>query len=275
MPLALIPFAVLILQFPISLSIWNTLPKLRFLQFPWRWLVVLEAPMAIFFAMAVWPSRRWLRNLTVALCSLLFLATTAVSLITFHQPCDLEDKVAGMLRAYRTGLGFAGTDEYAPPRADNSLVATHLPDACLTADPTVVLAASEDGNTPEWDPAKHICDATYSWSGNYGPLSPEHRRLVAQIPHAGFLILHLRDYAAWKVRLNSTVVAFGADTQIPPLPHRDDGLMSVPVHAGYNELDIDWSTTPDEVAGRWITALALVLLAALFLVERGAHSKPA
>ena len=54
-PLALIPVAILLLQFPISLPVWNLLPKLRFLQFPWRWLVVLEAPMAIFFAAAVWP----------------------------------------------------------------------------------------------------------------------------------------------------------------------------------------------------------------------------
>jgi hypothetical protein len=42
--------AVLFLQLPISLPVWNLLPKLRFLQFPWRWLVVLEAPMAIFLA---------------------------------------------------------------------------------------------------------------------------------------------------------------------------------------------------------------------------------
>ena len=47
-PLALIPLVVLFLQLPISLPVWNLLPKLRFLQFPWRWLVVLEAPMAIF-----------------------------------------------------------------------------------------------------------------------------------------------------------------------------------------------------------------------------------
>ena len=55
--LALIPVAVLLLQFPLSLPVWNTLPKLRFLQFPWRWLVVLEAPMGIFFASAVWFTR--------------------------------------------------------------------------------------------------------------------------------------------------------------------------------------------------------------------------
>ena len=266
--LALIPIAVLVLQFPISLPIWNIFPKLRFLQFPWRWLVVLEAPMAIFFAAAIWPARRSLRNLVVALCIAMFLATTAVSLLTFHQPCDLEDKVAGMLRAYRTGQGFEGTDEYAPPRADNSLVAVGLPDACLTTNPAVVLAVSEDGNSPEWEPANSHCDATYSWSGR----NPEHRRLTADLPHAGFLVLRLRNYAAWRVRVDRNLIAFGADPFLAPLPPREDGLMTVPVHAGHNEIAIDWATTPDEITGRWITAVALIFLAALYFVERGSST---
>ncbi len=74
-PLALIPVIVLFLQFPFSLPIWNILPKLRFLQFPWRWLVVLEAPIGIFFAAALWPTRRWLRIAAVAAaCSAIFLS---------------------------------------------------------------------------------------------------------------------------------------------------------------------------------------------------------
>jgi hypothetical protein len=62
--LACIPAAILLLQLPISLPIWNLLPKLRFLQFPWRWLVALEAPMGILLAAAIWPgpsARRWKR----------------------------------------------------------------------------------------------------------------------------------------------------------------------------------------------------------------------
>lgn len=271
-PLALIPVAVLVLQFPISLPLWNIVPKLRFLQFPWRWLVVLEAPMAIFFAAAVWPVRRWLRNLVVALCAALFLATTALALFTFHQPCDLEDKVAGMLRAYRTGQGFEGTDEYSPPHADNSLVPVNLPDACLTTNPAVVLAISEDGNTPEWDPAKSHCDGTYSWHRNNDRLPPEHRRLDADLPHAGFLILRLRDYAAWKIRVNGKLLAFGVDPLLPPLPHREDGLLAVPVPAGHCELTIDWATTSDEIIGRCLSALALILLFGLYFAERRSSS---
>ena len=107
---------VLLLQLPFSLPIWNILPKLRFLQFPWRWLVVLEAPLGIFFAAAIWPTRRWLRVAVIAASSAIFLSITVVTLLVFHQPCDAEDKVVGMLGAFRSGQGFQGTDEYAPAR---------------------------------------------------------------------------------------------------------------------------------------------------------------
>ena len=200
-PLALVPAVILFLQLPVSLPIWNALPKLRFLQFPWRWLVALEGPMAIFFAAAVWPTRRSLRNVVVASCCLFFIGITTASLFMFHQSCDAEDRVSGMLKAYRSGQGFEGVDEYAAPRADNTLVAIGLPDACLSTDAFTVLAsASSDGTIPEWDPANSHCDATYAWVRNNGQIRTEHRHLLADIPHAGFLILHLREYAAWQVR---------------------------------------------------------------------------
>lgn len=267
-PLALIPAAVLLLQFPISLPLWNILPKLRFLQFPWRWLVVVEAPLAIFFAAAIWSARRWRRVVAVAVSSAIFLAITAITLYLFHQDCDSEDKVSGMLTAYRSGQGFQGTDEYAPPSADNSLMAVGLPDACLSDNANVVLAKSDDGTTPQWDPANGHCDATYSWLRHYGQLSPEHLRLDAETPHAGYLILHLRDYAAWKVNVNGRDVAFGAKAAYPELLRRDDGLMAVPVPQGAVQLDVDWITTGDVVMGRLISILSLGYITVLWLVER-------
>jgi hypothetical protein len=277
-PLALIPVAILFLQFPISLPIWNALPKLRFLQFPWRWLVVLEAPMAIFFAAAIWPARRSVRNAVIATCALLFIGITAASLFTFHQGCDAEDRVSGMLSAYRHGQGFEGVDEYAPPRTDNSLVAVGVPDACLVTNATIVLAvASSDGTVPEWDPANGHCDATYSWIRESGQLNSEHRRIIADIPRAGFLILHLREYAAWKVRVNGRMLAFEANPVLAPLPHRDDGLIAVPVPEGHTEVAIDWATTRDVIIGRWLSAFSLVLLVPLYIAERGkpSHTHPA
>jgi hypothetical protein len=268
-PLALIPVAILFLQFPISQPIWNALPKLRFLQFPWRWLVAVEAPMAIFFATAVWPAQRWLRNVVVASCTLLFIGITAASLFMLHQGCDAEDRVSGMLSAYSHGQGFEGVDEYAPPGADNSIVPIGVPDACLVTNATTILAtASSDGTVPEWDPANGHCNATYPWTLHDGQIATEHRQLVAEIPHAGFLILHLRDYAAWQIRVNGRLIAFGANPVLTPLPHRDDGMMAVPVPQGRVVLAIDWAITSDVKVGRWLSAISLVLLATLYIAER-------
>ena len=267
-PLALIPVAVLLLQLPFSLPLWNALPKLRFLQFPWRWLVVLEAPLGIFFAAAVWPVRRWLRIAVIATCTTIFLGITAFTALVFHQPCDEEDAVHAMIATYSSGQGFEGTDEYAPPGADNSLVAFGLPDACLTTNPETVLAVAEEGNVPQWDPANGHCDAIYQWQDRQSRYTPEHLRLAADIPHAGFLILRLRNNAAWQVRVNGRLIAFGADPILPPLPHRSDGLMALPVTKGHIQLAIDWTTTRDVIIGRCLSGLALIALLGLYLAER-------
>jgi hypothetical protein len=278
-PLALIPLAVLFLQFPISLPVWNLLPKLRYLQFPWRWLVVLEAPMAIFFAAAVWPARRWLRVVVVTLCAAFFLAATAFVAKDFYQSCDDEDAVAPMVSAYRGGAGFAGASEYAPPGADNTLIATGLPAACLVADPAMTLGVLPNGveadeAIPAWNAAQGGCDATLSWQLD----QPEHKRLVTTIRYRGpliqpslkyrtalpslpsFLILRLRSYPAWRVAVNGYPVA--------SMPRRDDGLIVVTVWPGKIILTVDWTTTPDVLAGRWLSALAVLLLTALWLLER-------
>jgi hypothetical protein len=257
-PLALIPVAVLFLQFPASDFLWNALPKMRFLQFPWRWLVVLEAPMAIFFASALWAGRRAWRTLAAAACVLFFLAATAFAFVSLFQGCDEDDRVNGVVRDYQAETGFQGTDEYAPPRADDSLVASGLPFACLVSDPAITLGQGDPDMTPDWWPEQGTCDAT--WSVDRKKESPEHLRLQADMPHAGYLVLRLRTYPAWHVRVNGQGVS--------SLPEREDGLMAVPVPHGPVALTADWTTTPDVIAGRLVSAVALALVTALWWLQR-------
>jgi hypothetical protein len=263
-PMALIPMAVLYLQFPVSRWLWNLLPKLRFLQFPWRWLLAVEAPVAIFLAAAVWPresARRWTRVAVGLTCIAVFGAMTFFTQKNFFQECDDEDAVPGMMSAYGSGHGFIGTDEYEPIGADNSLVPIGLPDACLVSDPATVLGAltgtvRPDEDVPVWKAGQNSCDATLRWQ----PGGPEHKRLRSFVRHPGYLILRLRAYPAWRVTVNGRPAGWQ--------PQRGDGLMVVPVPRGMVNLAVDWSSTPDVVAGRWLSALAALLLAGLWFLER-------
>jgi hypothetical protein len=258
-PLGLIPVVVLFLQLPLSDPVWNALPELRFLQFPWRWLVVLEAPMAIFFAAAVWAESRWKRAAVSVVCGVAFLTAVGVADISFFQGCDSEDAVGGMLDDYNAGTGFEGTDEYAPVGADNSLVATNLPFACLVLDPHIVLGKGDPPSTPDWAADQGTCDATYPRIEEDRRASPEHMRLAAVTPHSGSLVLRLRKYPAWRVSVNGNATN--------PVTERQDGLIAVPVPKGYVDLALDWTTTTDVLIGRLISGLALVLVAGLWLVE--------
>lgn len=256
MPLALIPLAVLILQLPVSLPAWNLLPKLRFLQFPWRWLVVVEAPMSVLFAAAVWSSRRWVRVAVVGLCVALCGLAMAYTSVSFYQGCDEEDAVVPMVTAFKAGDGFEGSDEYAPPSADNSVLATSLPAACLVSDPERVLGTGARNTTPDWSADQGSCRATYDWTA--GDSAKGHLSLRATVAGAGFLVLRLREYPAWNVTVNGT----GLKDQ----SERQDGLMVVPVAGGGEDIEIQWTTTPDVVAGRVLSLLSLgVILAACFV----------
>jgi hypothetical protein len=259
-PLAMIPAVVLFFQLPVSLAVWNLLPKLRFLQFPWRWLLVVEAPMAIFFAAAVWPRnarRRWLRTGVAFLCALLFVGMTVFAAENFFRDPKEDDDLATILEKYLTGAGFVGTDEYAPAGAENTLVAMGLPDACLTDnfDDEQGVQPTPD-ETPIWRAEQKSCISTAVAE----PGRPEHIRVSTNALRAGFLVLRLRSYPAWRVTVNGQAVA--------NLQAREDGLIAVPVPQGPVRVTVDWTITPDVVAGRWVSGLALLGLVGLAIMER-------
>ena len=257
--LACIPVAVLFLLLPISLPVWNVLPKMRFLQFPWRWLLAVEAPMALFFAAAIAPrlgARRRQWTVIAALCTVFFAASAVFAATHFFRDDQEYDDLATILTRYESGPGFIGTDEYAPPGADNSTVAMGLPDACLASDFDTELGVAADANSaPQWSADQHSCMATAAFAWR----DPEHMRVTTTAANAGFVILRLRSYPAWQITLNGQ--------RVTDLPARVDGLISIPVTQGPVDLAVDWKATPDVHVGRWVSALGLLGLIGLAVVE--------
>ena len=87
------------------------------------------------------------------------------------------------------------------------------------------------------------------------PVSPEHLRLVADTPHAGYLILHLRDYAAWKVSVNGETLPWARPIMLSsPSRRRPDGCAR---SSGPRAADVDWTTTGDVVMGRLLSLMSL------------------
>jgi hypothetical protein len=190
-------------------------------------------------------------------CALVFLTATAVAAKTFLRPCVEGDTVADLLAMYSRGGGLEGTDEYEPPDADHWKIATNLPDACLVADPNATLGVVGDGESiPTWRPEQGGCEATAMAHGR----KADHLRIVTVATQAGYMVLRLVRYPAWRVTVNG--MPAGATLL------RDDGLIVVPVEKGPVELKVDWTTTLDVVVGRCLSCAAVLVLMGLWLVER-------
>lgn len=287
LPMALIPPVVLFLLFPVSQPVWSLLPELRLLQFPWRWLVVLESPMAICFASALWFNRKPLRILVMTACAALFVAISLVIPRWWFVDCG---PVMTLLQdSARKGIIVLGKPEYAPPGIRYPLVDPQgnplvdpqgnpllappvnpnvqmMPSACLLD--SASNAATQEG-APAWDGEPASCKSS-RWrqmSLIADPSAPEASRYMPEqkwfmgiAEHAGYLILRLRYYPAWGVKVNGIPVTATAE--------RERGLMAVPIPAGDVQVSVNWTTTPDVVAGRLVSAVALLLIAGMYLFER-------
>ena len=261
-PLVAIPAVIFFFLFPISRPLWYLLPEMKFLQYPWRWLEAVEAPMAILFVAAVWPTGRRGRKVALALCSLAFLASTVYAGREYFQVCYPEDAVAAVVAAHSAGAGFEGMYEYEPPGGDDAGIATGLPGACFVSDPFARLGQTDpddpDSN-PAWSGNQGSCERTFDFLDGLHA-NPEHRELRASTSRAGFLVLRLVSFPAWRIHVNGHAQS--------ALPRRDDGLLVVPVPQGAVDVTVDWTTSADVVAGRWICGLSLLLLVGLWRVER-------
>ncbi len=87
----------------------------------------------------------------------------------------------------------------------------------------------------------------------------EHWEIRIESDAPGYAVLRLMDYPAWRVTRNGKSAG--------NRPHRDDGLMTIPVAEGVNEIDVRWGTTGDVRAGRAASGIALALLAATIIED--------
>src|SRR5258706_284409 len=106
--------------------VWQLLPKLRFVQFPWRWMSILTVPFIYFLAAAFARRRfRWFAFIAAAA----FLSGTAIFLV--HHTWWDQEEFSTLRAGIARGEGFDGPGEYDPVGDDHYNLPAKAPRAQL------------------------------------------------------------------------------------------------------------------------------------------------
>jgi len=229
--LMLLSVAAAILMIRPSSIFWEHLPKLRFVQFPWRWMAILAVPYAYFSAAAMVRTRmRWIW------CVLVLAAVCGTATFLVKKAWWDSDDIPSLQEAIANDQGFEGTDEYDPVSDDH----TNLPEKALRVQ---VLPAEESGGSAP-NAEIHI----ERWTAEEKIL-----RVTSREPlRVG---LRLLDYPAWRVEVNGKAVR--------PEHAETNGEMILTLTPGTERITARFARTPDRKLGSAISLLAVLTLLAL------------
>ncbi len=252
--------ACFLLQLPFSGPVWDVLPELGFLQFPWRLLLPASAAVALLAAFGATGARfghgrvrrpifmdaRWL----CAGAGLLFVAVlVGWAGATRYQPCDDEDNVPAQIALLHSGTGFEGTDEYAAADTDNGEIQQGLPAVRLLRSPEADEGDDSSAPNPAWAPG-----ASAPGTVKVKRWSPESIAIQVRPGAPAFAVLRLERFPAWRVRVDGAPC--GARCRA-----RDDGLLTVAAPEGrWSVIDVEWRTTPDVWWARALSGCGILAL---------------
>ena len=225
-----------ILMFKLTLPLWMHSPELRFVQFPWRWLLCLNVPVAIGFALAV---RRWWSRALV--CT----AAVCVVLIGWHRVqapwWDSADDIQEMLDNQHDGIGNEGIDEYVPAGVDPYEADQKAPAAKFEGQGNAQISVDD-------------------WR-------PESKSLTVKSNSSGVIVLRLFNYPLWHATVNGREVQTES-TEIT-------GQMSVPIDAGNSRIQITFRMGTDRKMGIALSLIGLFVLLFLFTFTKKIQLSPA
>ena len=163
-----------LLMISASSLLWTHLPKLQFLQFPWRWLLCLNVAFALLVTVA-WKSNTVRVVICVAMLGILVFGAWHI-----QRPWkDTSSDIARLADRQRSGEGYKGRPEYVPiGAASNVQESTGL----------VVLESGGQAwlSVQRWD--------------------AESKMITARVSQPAKLVFRLFTYPAWKVEVNGRLV---------------------------------------------------------------------
>jgi hypothetical protein len=223
--------------FMLSLSnvFWHYLPKFRFVQLPFRWLLCLNVALAILLTVA---TKRW----TLRLLTFSGLLLTLVLAGYYIQPpwWDTADDLREMSDAVTSGRGYEGTDEYVPAGADAYELNKSLP------------FVSDDAGAP-------VRSDILAWAQT-------EKHFVVHAAAAQNITVRLFSYPAWQVAVNGRPTATDK-TEVT-------SLIVIPVDAGDSDVRIFFRRTIDRLVGDLVSFISLFVFVISWLKLRLDQNKP-
>jgi hypothetical protein len=207
-------------MFSFSSILWQHLPKFRFVQLPFRWLLCMNAALAVLLAMA---TKSWIPRLLT--CMALLATLIFVGQLTQPPWWDTAADIREMADFMSAGTGYEGTDEYVPVGADSSELNRNLP------------PISDEAGKPL--PSKITL-----WEA-------EKRHFSVHAPEPENIVVRLLNYPAWEAIVNGTLIATDKT--------ENTGLMVIPVKAGESDIYLHFRRTNDRRIGTMVSFISLVI----------------
>jgi hypothetical protein len=227
-----------LMMFRLTAPLWNLLPKMRFIQFPWRWMSIVAVISACFLASAMERRRGWLWF--VLLATLSFPLGYFLTQNTWWDPDEMPTQRA----AITSNTGYEGVDEYDPLGDDHLDLPKHAPLAKILSGGPEISPGSLTGKVQIeiWETNNH--------------------RILAESSAPARVALRLLNYPAWLVTVNGKTVT----------PEKPDDLdqMLVPIGTGKSEIQVRFMRTKDQTVGIALSVFSLLVAAGLLVPRKSA-----
>jgi hypothetical protein len=227
--------AATLLMLRITWPLWVYLPKLRFVQFPWRWMSVIALVASCFLALVMEMRRGWVWF------AALFVLTLPLATFLVENTWWDQDEMPTQRYAIVSGHGFEGTDEYDPLGDDHlDLPLNELLARVLPADPADSFVPQASLEIQRW--------------------TAERKQIQADAKSPARIALRVLNYPAWRVEVNGRAVQ----------PERMDDVnqMVVPVEAGRSVIRVQFMRTEDRIIGDAISGVSGFLTVVLLWFGR-------
>ena len=223
-----------LLTLRITVPLWTYLPKLRFVQFPWRWMSIIALVSSCFFAAALERRRAsiWF--------TLLVLLSVPLAAFLVNETWWDFDEMPTEQAAIRNGTGYDGTDEYDPKGDDHLDLPADSPHARLLPE-----------NAAEAPQPRAQVEVRF-WS-------TEHKDIHVDARDSARIALRVLNYPAWRVEVNGR--------QVVPERLDDVNQMVIPVAPGISDIRVRFVRTPDQTAGMLLSLASTLVVVTLFSVD--------